>query len=434
MITAKCPSCQALVRGPERLAGKNVKCGKCETVFQFPQLGSAVDSQPAAPQQAPPPARQASGRPQSPAKAPVGKVRSSAPAKGRKNLIVLGSIGAAVIALVLLSVIFVPKMFGGSSSAMIGQYASADTFVVASVDLRNIIKSDLYAKLGLEQFVNKGMAGAPITLKPEDVSKFVVLMDKPSLGKKFKPAPMIVVRTTRDIPFKEMLDPKLALNVKEHEGVEYLDLGRGGVLAKTDTATVCMFPKGGIAELTKLVSRLKGGATEELNDSLRSAMDRVSGEASFLAMYIPDALKGEIKGPPILSSIKGGGLGFSVASGVELKVAAAFATDKDAETALKMVDGFKAMGLLSIKGMVAASEDNDVKSVMEVVAKTLDAIKTSQDGSQLLADASVAGNDIVLVKEKFAKVMAAMMSGGPSTGGDKPAGDPLSAIMGLFGK
>jgi len=290
MITAKCPSCHVLVRGPERLAGKNVKCGKCETVFQFPQLGSAVDSQPAAPQQAPPPARQASGRPQSPAKAPVGKVRSSAPAKGRKNLIVLGSIGAAVIALVLLSVIFVPKMFGGSSSAMIGQYASADTFLVASVDLQNIIKSDLYAKLGLEQFVNKGMAGAPTTLKPEDVSTLVVIMDKPSLGKKFKPAPMVVVRTTRDIPFKEMLDPKLAKNVKEHEGVEYLDLGRGGVLAKTDTATVCMLPKGGIAALTKLVSRLKGGATEELNDSLRSAMDRVSGEASFLAMYVSDAL------------------------------------------------------------------------------------------------------------------------------------------------
>jgi hypothetical protein len=365
----------------------------------------------------------------------VRKVRSTGPdGGGKKNLIVFGSIGAAAIVLVLLLVVFVPNMFGGSSSSVIGQYASADTFAVASIDIQNIIKSDLYEKLGLEEFVSKGMKDAPITLKPEDVSAFVVLLDKPPPGKRFRPAPTIVVRTTKDIPFKEMLDPRMAAMVKEHEGVEYVPLGRRGVLAKTDTATVCMIQTGGVEALTKTISRVKGGNTEALNDSLRSAMDRVSGEASFVAMYMPDALKDEIaKGPPIFSSMKGGGLGFSIASGVELKVAAAFATDNDAETALKLVDGFKAMGLLTIKGIVADAKDSDVKSVLGVVAKTLDAVKIRQDGSDVLADASLAGDDIILVKEKFAKVMVAMTSGGPSTGA-KPRSDPLSAIMGIFGQ
>jgi len=367
---------------------------------------------------------------------PARKVRSAARAKGgKKKLVLFGSIGAAAIVLVLLLVVFVPKMFGGSSSAVIGQYASADTFAVASIDIQNIIKSDLYEKLGLKELVDKGMAGAPIKLKPEDVSAFVVLLDKPLPGKKFRPEPTIVVRTMKDTPFKEMLDPRLAVNVKEHEGVEYIALGRRGVLAKTDTATVCMLQTGGIDAMKKLISRLKGGKTEALNESLRSGMDRVSGEASFVAMYMPDALKGEIaQGPPIMSSIKGGGLGFSIASGVELKVAATFSEDKDAETALKLVDGAKAMGLLTIKQMAADAADNDVKSVLGVVAKTLDAVKIRQDGSELLADASLAGSDIILVKDKFPKVMAAMMNREPSTPGGKPAGDPFSALMGIFGK
>ncbi|MBL7219778.1 MAG: hypothetical protein ISS69_06680 [Phycisphaerae bacterium] len=440
MITAKCPSCQVTVRGPDHVAGKKVKCGKCQTIFQFPQpappAGSPPAAQQAAPQPAPQVAPQAPGRPQSPSKAPARKVRRAARAKGgKKKLILFGSIGAAAIVLVLLLVVFVPKMFGGSSSAMIGQYASADTFAVASIDIQNIIKSDLYEKLGLKELVDKGMSDAPIKLKPEDVSAFVVLLDKPLPGKKFRPEPTIVVRTMKDTPFKEMLVPQLAVNVKEHEGVEYLALGGESMLVKTDTATICMLQRGGIDAMKKLISRLKGGATEALNESLRSAMDRVSGEASFVAMYMPDALKGEIaKGPPIISSIKGGGLGFSIASGVELKVAAAFSEDKDAETALKLVEGAKAMGLLTIKQMAADAEDNDVKSVMEVVAKTLDAVKIRQDGSELLADASLAGGDIMLVKDKFPKVMAAMMSGGPSTTGGKPAGDPFSALMGIFGK
>jgi len=347
---------------------------------------------------------------------------------------VLGSIGAGAIVLVLLAVFVVPKIFGGSSTALIKQYASADTFVVASVDLQNIIKSDLYKKLGLEELVNDGMKGAPTTLKPEDISTIVVLMDKPRPGRRLRQEPTVVFRMTRDIPFKEMLDPKMAAMVKEYEGVEYVALGRRGVLAKTDTATVCMLSTGGMTAFKKLISRLKEGKADRLNESLRSAMDQVSGEASFMAMYVPESMKDEItKGPPVLASIRSAGLGFSVGSGVELKVAAAFSKEEDAEAALKIVDGFKAAGVQAIKGMVSDAKDNDVKSVLGVVAKTLNAIKLRQDGSQVLADASVAGSDIILIKDKYAKVLPAIMGGGPSTGG-KPGGDPLSAIMGLFGQ
>ena len=439
MITAKCPSCQVAVRGPERLAGKKVKCGKCQTIFQFPQLASAAGPAPAAPQQAPQPTPQPAppppGRPKSPATATASRARSAAPAKkGGKKLVLLGLIGAAVIVLAILLVFVVPMILGDSSSAIIGQYATADTFVVASVDLQNILKSDLYKTLGLEQLVNSGMKGAPITLKPEDVSTMVVLMDKPLPGQRFRPKPTIVIRITKDRPLKEMMDPKMATMVKEHEGVEYVDLGGGSMLAKTDTATVCMLPTGGVNALKKLIARLKAGATVTLNESLSSAIDQVSGEASFMAMYVPDSLKNEFKGPPIMSSMKGAGLGFSIGSGVELKVAAAFSKDKDAESALKIIDGFKAMGISTIKGMASDAKDSDVKSVLEAVAKTLDGIKISQDGSLVLANASVAGSDIVLVKDKFAKVMPAIMSGGPSTGDPAPPADPLSAIMGLFGK
>jgi len=442
MITVKCPSCGVTVRGQDRLAGKKVKCGKCQTIFRFPQLPATAGTQGGGPKTAPEAASpraasvpRPSARPKSRAKTPSRGVRPGAAPKGGKKLVVLGSIGVGVIAGVVLLIVFVPQMFGGSSSAMIGQYASADTFVVASVDFQNIIKSDLYEKLGLGQLVQEGMTGAPTKLKPEDIARLVVLVDKPALGKRFRPAPTIVVRTMRDIPFKEMMDPRMAAMIKEHEGVEYVDLGRGALLTKTDTATVCMLSTGGVDAMKKIVSRLETGEVEELNESLRSAMVRVSGQASFVAMYIPDSMKDEIaRGPDILSSIKGGGLGFSVDSDLKLKASAAFSKDEDAEAAVKMVEGFKAMGALTIKGMVSDADDDDVKSVLGALAKTLDGVKIGQDGSQLLAEASVAGGDIALVKDKFAKVMPVLMSGGTGTSGGKPAANPLSAIMGIFGK
>jgi len=346
-----------------------------------------------------------------------------------------GAIGAGVIIVIVLLLVFVfPMMSGGASMAVIRQYAPPDTFMVASIDFRNVINSDLYKTLGLEEFVNKGMMSGPTTVKPEDIGEILVFMTPPRRGLRSEPKPMIVIRLTRDISLKEGLDPRLASRIKKHEGIEYVRKGRE-LIAKTDTSTVCVLTTGGTSALKKLVSRLKAGETTQLNDSLRSALDRVSGEASFMAMYVPDSMKGQIAaGNPVMASVQGAAVGFSVGSGVELKAVAIFSEDENAEAAVKMVDGFKTMGVGAIKQMAVGSKDSDVKSVLGTVAKTLDGIKIRQSGNEVLADASIAGSDIVLVKDKFAKVAPALMGGGGPVKGGKPGGDPLSAIMGLFGQ
>jgi hypothetical protein len=435
MITAKCPSCQSALKGPERLIGKNVQCPKCQTVFAFSNSESTTGSPPTTPKPAPKAVPKASERTKTRVKASSPKARP-APANGKKkkNLVMLGSIGTAVIAIAILLFIFLPKMFGGSSSAVIRQYASNNTFAVASIDLQNIIKSDLYKQLGLEELVSGVMKSAPTTLKPEDFSTVVVLQNKPQPGGSTR-APMVVISLTRDIPLKEMLAPNMTEMVKEYKGAQYVDLGMGRTLAKTENATVCMLPDGGPEAMKKLISRLKAGMTEEIDDSLQSAIDQVSGEASFVAMYVPDSLKSQMtSAPPAVASIKNAGLGFTISSDVKLKATATFPEDKDAKSAVDMVDGFQMMGVAMIRGMAGNAKDADVKSVLTAVAKTLDAVKIKRDGNRAVASATIAGSDIALVKNKFAKVMPLIMgSGGSPTTQPGPGGNPLEAIMKLFG-
>ena len=46
-ITTSCPGCKALFRLPEELAGKNVRCQKCERLFLVPLLGLESKAAPA---------------------------------------------------------------------------------------------------------------------------------------------------------------------------------------------------------------------------------------------------------------------------------------------------------------------------------------------------------------------------------------------------
>ncbi|MCP4377020.1 MAG: hypothetical protein GY794_12685, partial [bacterium] len=354
MITAKCPSCQSALKGSEHLIGKKAQCPTCQTVFIF------SNSEPTTTTDAPP-ATTPSPTPKAAPKASSRKARPApANAKKKKNPVMLGSIAAGAIAIAILLFILLPKMFGGSSSAIIRQYASSNTFAVASIDLQNIIKSDLYKKLDLENLVGELMKGAPTTLKPEDFSTVVLLLNKPqpnaSLGE-----PITVISLTRDIPLKKMLVPGMTETIKEYEGTKYVSLGMGRTIAKTENATVCILPDGGTEAMKKLISRLKAGTTEKINDSLQATIDQVSDEASFVAIYVPDVLKKQMTNTsPIVASIKNAGLGFTISSDVKLKASATFPNDKDAKSAIDAVDGIQMMGSIMIRGMAGNAKDADV--------------------------------------------------------------------------
>jgi hypothetical protein len=348
----------------------------------------------------------------------------------------LGAIGAIVIALVLVAIFVLPKMFGGGSPTQtIRQYATSDTFAAGTIDLQSIIKSDLYEKLGLAALVKEAIKEVPTKLKPEDFASVTILMDKPKTAGSPPDDPTLVIRLVKDMPLKDMVDPKLAAAIKDHKGIEYVELGPVGVLAKTEPSTVCMLTKGGVAALKELVEKLNSGSGAKLDDVLTTSMERVSDQSSFFAVHVPDSMKGKLPGPmAAMASVKNAGFGFTVGSDVELKLAVTFAKEEDASNASLGFVMIQGMGAGTMQGKASAAKDADVKAVFTAVAKAITGIKTKQEGSEILAELKIPGQDIVLVKENYAKALPVLMgSGDPATGGE-PSGNPLEALMGLFGK
>ena len=349
----------------------------------------------------------------------------------------LGVIGAMLIALALVAIFILPKMLSGSPTDTIRRYATSDTFAAGTIDLQSIIKSDLYGKLGLAALVKEAIKEVPSKLKPEDFASLTVLMDKPKSAGTPPDDPTLVVRLTRDMPLEDMVDPKMATMIKDHQGVKYIELGPAGVLAKTEPSTVCMLTKGGVSAMKKLVASLNSNSIAKLDGALTTSMDRVSDQSSFFAVHVPDSMKGELSGPmAAMASMKSTGLGFSVGSDVELKVAVTFAKEEDASNASMGFGMIQGMGAGALQGKASAAKDADVKAVFMAVAKAISAIKTKQEGVEILAEVKVSGKDIVLVKDNYAKALPVLMSGDGSedpTTGEK-SGNPLEALMGIFGK
>jgi hypothetical protein len=349
-----------------------------------------------------------------------------------------------VLAMVGVGIFVIPKMLSGSSPDVIARYASNETFVAGRIDIQNIMQSDLYKKLGLDKLVANGMKGLPTTLKLEDFSSITILVDKPHSAYVSPSPPVIVIGVKKDVPLKEMLIPQMALNVKTLDGVDYLAMSSQATIAKTDPGTVCIISTGGVGALRKLVGELKSGQKAKLDDSLIASLDKVSGQASFFAAYLPESMKAKMaKANPVLASLKGVGVGLSIDSDMELKVAAMFADNKDAASAFKMAQGGQVAAGMMINNMVGGAKDNDVKAVLTALARTVQGVKFSQDGDQVLIDANISGNDIVLVQKNLPKLMGAMMAGtgpvagGPATtqpAGGGPSGSPLDALMGIFGQ
>ena len=210
MIQAKCPSCQSVVQGPERLAGKKVQCGQCQTIFQFPAAPAAAAPAPA-PAAAPAPAPKApaarptapqpvaaaqpsrSKRPKPAGKAPASKTPKSVKSNGSKKLIMFGAIGVGLIGLVILGIFVFPKMFGGSGqgAGLIPQYASGKTFAAGRIDIQSILKSDLATQLGLEKDLNEGLKDFPIKLKASDLASITFVVDEPASAKD-DPQPILI--------------------------------------------------------------------------------------------------------------------------------------------------------------------------------------------------------------------------------------------------
>jgi len=460
MITVKCPSCQTIVSGPERLCGKKVQCGKCKTVFLFPQTPAQAAPRPAAPQPTPQAAHQPAPRPAAPPAAtrpaaqqaakrpdaphgpddePKPKTRKAGLSKGAKKSIMLSIMAIMLLSLAGLAVYVVPKMMARSSPDIVKRYASNETFAVGKINVENLVLSDLYTRLGLDQLVKDAIKDFPTKLKPEDLAKITIMIDRPLSDSAPVPSPMIVISVNRDMPLKDMVDSKAGAMIKKIQGVEYISLSPQSVLAKTDPATVCLFLDGGVSALTKLVSDLKANRTAKLDNALKASIARVSGNPSFFAVHVPQSMKDKIPaGMPIPPSIADGAMGFAVGSDVKFQIAAAFGKDDDAKNASMTLGMAKAAGVGFIRGKAMATDDKDIKAVLTAAANTLDAVKVTRQGKELRVEANIAGQDIVLVKENFAKLVGSFLAApsGPADpdSGGKPAANPLGPLMGIFGK
>ncbi|MBT3202087.1 MAG: hypothetical protein HN350_19465 [Phycisphaerales bacterium] len=436
MIQAKCPSCQSVVQGPERLAGKKVQCSKCQTIFQFPAAAAPAPAPAAQPAAARPTAPQpaAAARPTAPQpaaapapsqskptkKASASKTRKPAKSKGgNKKLVMFGGIGLVVVALVVLGVFVVPGMFGGASTAVIERYASADTFAVGTIDIQNIVNSDLYEKLGLDKQLNDIMAKEiQTTLKPADFLSITLVFNKPKSGDA-EPEPTVVLSLARDVTLKDIVGEDRAKLIEKFQGIEYILEKPGVVLAKTEPSAVCVIPTGGMKALAGLMARLKSDKPAELNEKLLEAMKPVLGQSSFFAAYIPDSMKGKLpNNMAALASMKAVGFGFSVGSDVDLKLVAELASENEAKEASQGFGMIQAMGVGAMQGKASGAKDPDVKAVFTAVANTLNNVKLEQEGANLTGSLSVVGGDIVLIKNNFMKAVSALMGdGGTSSGG-----------------
>ena len=191
-IVLKCPSCSANLKAPSKLAGKKLKCPKCATMLIVPSPQVAQVAQAAEPQleeidplqtpipNAAPIAPQATPVSQMPQQArPVANSYAKKPKSGKTNWLLLGAIGAAMLAIFGGTIVALSFYFSGSSASSPGDIVLSDGRKLSEVTPRKFQRQDVAPPkqnqfdTGIKQLRNPSYPGSDDDLAIADLIELV---------------------------------------------------------------------------------------------------------------------------------------------------------------------------------------------------------------------------------------------------------------------
>jgi ribosomal protein S27E len=347
MINIHCPSCRRTHQAPESLAGKQVKCKNCGTVFvaEVPLVG---DPAPQPVQPAPVAAGQSQPAP--------GVAQTS---RGlRKPLLIAGGVAVGLGAVACTIIFVVIPMVSGALPGWTQAYVPEDAIMVGYVDVARVYDAirdtETYKKQQKE--VESAMERIPTKLKIEDIKDvFFAAVEKGD--------PVVVLRTKKDRNIQEVVTEAYEVKGKVGE-IEYRSMGAqfGGCVAKTRSSTYCFADEHAMEAALK---RIDKGETEKLSEKLRKGLSRVKGHGSFFAMT-PPAKAGF---PPEIEALA---VGFSAGSSLKLKyVAVVGKTGENIEIAKKAIDLIKAVQIDYTDDTVTMSGNWSIKQLDDFAGRLL---------------------------------------------------------------
>ena len=347
------------------------------------------------------------------------------PIMGQEDIAVWGKRAAiaagAVVALILLYVVgawafsaLFAKGLGGFD-----RYVPSDAAAVGYFNVAKLIDNELYRDLMDEAPKEAKAALKDAPVKPEDLDEVFIYLPRKAGPDDF----VAVVRMKKDYDLEELVKDIQKANgprrprgfssrrrddskkkeeeveTDKYKGIEYAKVrtpfGRKYV-AKTEPNTFCIAD--GEDEIEDAIAQFSKDEKPELDETLKEMLDEVSGEDNYFAALGKAMDQREVEAV---------GLGFSLGSSLDVRVAAVCKKEKDAERFKKMYD----RAMEDLDDMVKALPDKQ-RDVAEKAADMAKKFELEQSGTTLTGGGSWDVDDLKeLIKDAVEMLPAMMMRG-----------------------
>jgi hypothetical protein len=286
-----------------------------------------------------------------------------------------GIVAALIIAYLFLSV--VSRLFsGGGVPAWASYYIPEESFAVVYVNVDDLRKNELFSEM--EKFIRGKVLRQEFGFEFDmnDISELLIAGDD---------NPLFVIRMKTDCSLKSFL-PKEQRNqpFKSIKEVEYVELGRGKVLAKTEARAFCLAPKEDV--LKNAVGRLERKERAKLDKKLQAGLDAVAGNVFIAGVRMNKGHDMPFDFEEFHASA------WVKSSSIQVEATSVFANAKDAENVKKMAEG-----------ALAKSNSDMPPEMKKELEPLISAVKIRQSGNYVYWNAKWNNADLVAVTNKFKK-------------------------------